>query len=349
MAANPDRNNSFDLIRHAAALMVLISHHSALSRVAVPKFLGIFSYGAFAVLIFFAISGYLVTRSFDRSSSFWSYFEKRLRRLFPGLIVCTALMVVILCGFMGVKPISEWLFSGGAYNSFMSSIWMEGMRDINKFSHDFKYPNAINGSLWTLRYEFFCYLIIPTSLIVLKSYRSLYALLIFAMAFQLYAAFGHQTITSLSRLTLLMNPFVVGGILYFTQRSWDTPKTKWFLIIASAIFVVAAPKTPHMQPFFYVALSILTVLIGLTFKETIIAGRFDISYGIYIYAFPVQQLVINKTSLGFYSSMAVSAVITVLIAILSWRLVEKRFISRAKSPRPEPASPPLPLADAVIH
>lgn len=327
------RSNSFDLIRHGAALAVLVAHHYALSRFPTPQFWGIFSYGAFAVLVFFAISGYLVTKSYWNSTSFWTYFEKRLRRLFPALIVCSALMVVILYGFMGQQsPALKFIFSERAYNAFMAHVWLDGSRDINKFSADFKYPNAANGSLWTLRYEFFSYIIIPCTLILFrKSYKGLIALLALCILLQTYSAITNEKIVSIWRQTLLMTPFLVGALMFFTEEHWNNTKTKLILFLACLTMIAITPRNPAYQMVFYVCLSIITILIGISFKENLIAGKFDISYGIYIYAFPVQQIIINKTTLSFYPSMAAAAAITLLLATASWYWVEKPFLKRHHS------------------
>ena len=88
---------------------------------------------------------------------------------------------------------------------------------------------------------------------------------------------------------------------------------------------------------------IATVSIGLLYVDQSIRGRFDISYGIYLYAFPVQQLVINKTSLGFGWSMLVSTLIVIALATVSWRLVEQpalQFIHRKHRQRAVQASAP---------
>ncbi|MCK1305760.1 hypothetical protein [Bradyrhizobium sp. 45] len=73
-------------------------------------------------------------------------------------------------------------------------------------------------------------------------------------------------------------------------------------------------------------LAMLTIVIGTSFGDRLILGRFDISYGVYIYAFPIQQIVINRLVEGFWSSMLVSAVLTTLAGILSYYLVERRFL-----------------------
>jgi len=79
--------------------------------------------------------------------------------------------------------------------------------------------------------------------------------------------------------------------------------------------------------------TIITIFIGVTFSDALIKGRFDYSYGIYIYAFPVQQLCINTLNIGFYTSMILSAVVTIALASLSWHFVEKRFLFRSAGSR----------------
>ncbi|EGH20547.1 acyltransferase 3, partial [Pseudomonas amygdali pv. mori str. 301020] len=90
-----NRNNAFDLIRHVAALAVLVSHHYVLSGFQEPMLKGYNSLGAIAVLAFFVISGFLISQSFLNTPSVYRYLEKRIARLFPALIVCAGVMVYI--------------------------------------------------------------------------------------------------------------------------------------------------------------------------------------------------------------------------------------------------------------
>lgn len=82
----------------------------------------------------------------------------------------------------------------------------------------------------------------------------------------------------------------------------------------------------------YLIIPALVIIIGVSITDKLIYGRFDYSYGVYIYAFPVQQIIINHTSLGFYSNMLLSALMTLFLGALSWHLVERRFLHKKAIP-----------------
>lgn len=323
--------NCFDLMRHVAAMAVLVSHHSALSKVAVPKFLGMVSYGNLSVTIFFAISGYLVTNSYYRSSSFWSYFEKRLRRLFPGLIVCSAIMVFGLCALLGKDSFFAYAFSARGAGSFINSVWLEGFRDANGFTSDYIYPNAVNGSLWTLRYEFFSYILIPAAIIFLKrGAPAIILILLASFAYQALYYSGHVGAANAQRFTALLIPYCVGALMLYCAPVISGKRNAAAISAISILSLILMPKTPELSSVFNALIAVLTIIIGVSFKDKIIGGKFDFSYGIYIYAFPAQQMMINLTSLGFYQSMFASAIVTTVIAAGSWYFVEKPFITRLR-------------------
>jgi len=310
-------------------MAVLVSHHYALSKTAVPKFLGMVSYGNLSVTVFFAISGYLVTNSYYRSSSFWTYFEKRLRRLFPGLIVCSAIMVFGLCALLGKDSFFSYAFSARGIGAFINSVWMEGFRDTNKFTADYIYPNAVNGSLWTLRYEFFSYILIPAAIILIKrGPAAMLMLLAASFAYQALYYSGYAGALNAQRFTALLIPYCVGGIMIYYSTILSNRKYVIGIATLSAIGLLTIPKIPEYSPAFNALVAVLTIVIGISFKDRLIAGKFDFSYGIYIYAFPIQQIMINLTSLGFYQSMAAAALATTVMAAGSWFLVEKPFIKR---------------------
>ncbi|SDQ39526.1 hypothetical protein SAMN05216597_0033 [Pseudomonas cannabina] len=72
-----------------------------------------------------------------------------------------------------------------------------------------------------------------------------------------------------------------------------------------------------------VGVSLLVLVVGTLLNDRIIKSRFDISYGMYLYAFPVQQLMINLSGLSFYASMLASVAVVIVLATLSWHWVEK--------------------------
>ncbi|MEX5354147.1 acyltransferase [Pseudomonas juntendi] len=329
MLSTGHRSNCFDIIRHFAALCVLFSHHYALSKIAGPKVIGSLSFGGFAVMIFFSISGFLITKSFHNSESSWSYLEKRLRRLIPGLVGCS-IFLVVLSGMLGSSRFIDFVFSARGYNAFIETVTMGLLKDTNGLTQKFIVP-AINGSLWTLAYELKCYLIIPAVLILFRrSTKSLIVLLVLCIWHQaIYQINGYNN-NQLSVLTSLLIPFTIGALMHFYEGMWSGTKPKILIAAACLLVLLITPKTGMIQSAYYPALSILTIIIGTSFSDKLISGKFDYSYGIYIYAFPAQQICINLIDIGFWPSMLLSVFVTVVLAAVSWHLIEKPFLRRPK-------------------
>ncbi|HAV2260216.1 TPA: acyltransferase, partial [Raoultella ornithinolytica] len=157
-------SNCFDVIRHAAAFLVMISHHFALNGLPEPKIFGSTKLGTVAVIIFFSISGYLITSSFINSQSSISYMKKRVLRIFPGLIACSFIMTFLIFPFFGEnhQP-TEWIASINSIKSFIffSLFGSPGSGElVNGFTNYYIFPDSANGSLWSLKFEFFDYIAI---------------------------------------------------------------------------------------------------------------------------------------------------------------------------------------------
>ncbi|TNV19021.1 acyltransferase [Buttiauxella sp. B2] len=326
-----ERNNSFDLIRHVAAYMVLFSHHFILSGLHEPIFLKWETLGSIAVAIFFTISGYLMPRSFSGSSNFLAFMKKRCNRIFPGLIVCSFVMYFGIGFFFNTASPSDYISSGDALvKTLRNSVFIQ--EQIHGVFSNFKYKDIINGSLWTLPIEFVCYIIIGFFLSISNSWKSPSILLLIAIIAtiainyqaELYAYYA----VPFKFLALFMIPFSTGALLSMTRSAWWNYRFN-FLAIA-ALMLVAASGKPEIQIIGLLCVSLITVMIGTIFNEKIIHNKFDISYGVYIYAFPVQQIIINTFNITFYSSMFVSATITTIIAIASHKYIESRFTRRHK-------------------
>ncbi len=162
-------NNSFDIIRHAAAIAVLISHHYALSGMVEPSILGMESLGGVSVIAFFSISGYLITASWMRSDSIMSYYSKRIRRIFPALIVCSFIMVFVLFPIFGSGDSASYIFSYKSIYSFICfSLLSIKHTFTNGFADGYIYNGVANGSLWTLKFEFFDYILISIVFFIQK-------------------------------------------------------------------------------------------------------------------------------------------------------------------------------------
>ncbi|TNV22131.1 acyltransferase [Buttiauxella sp. B2] len=323
------RNNSFDFIRHIAAYMVLFSHQFALSGIQEPIFFKWNTLGFIAVAIFFSISGYFMPKSFGSSENFIEFMIKRCKRIFPGLIACSLLMYFFIGFFFNTHSPSGYLLSGDALvKTLRNSVFIQ--EQIPGVFSDFKYKDVINGSLWTLPIEFLCYIIIGIFLSFSNSWKTPALLLCIAMIStvainywtDLYAYYS----IPFKFFALFMIPFSFGALLSLTKDSWWKYRIK--LILISCLMLAAISGKPEIQIIGLLCVSMLTIAIGLSINDRVVAGRFDVSYGIYIYAFPAQQIVINTLTDEFYISLVISIVITTVLAVVSYKYVELPFLKR---------------------
>ncbi|WP_439412776.1 acyltransferase family protein [Enterobacter ludwigii] len=323
-----ERNNSFDLVRHIAAFMVLFSHQYALSGIQEPIYLKWNSLGYIAVVIFFSISGYFMPKSFDRSNNFLDFIIKRCKRIFPGLFACSIFMYIIIGTFFNKNSAYDYLLSGDAIMKIIrNSVFIQ--EQIPGVFTDFKYRDVINGSLWTLPIEFTCYIFIGFALSISKSWKSPAIILITSIASTIILNYQDDLYAYYSvpfkYLALFSIPFSIGAILSFTEASWW--KYRYKMLFISCVMLAATNAKPEIQIIGLICISVLTIVIGLSFKDPIIKGRFDVSYGVYIYAFPIQQIAINIVTSNFYTSLLLSLCMTTLLSIISYRYIELPFLS----------------------
>lgn len=327
------RNNSFDLIRHFAAYLVLFSHHFALSKLTEPTVPHWDTLGFVAVAMFFAISGYFMPQSYSASSGFIPFLEKRCRRIFPGLIFCSFIMVYVIGLFFTDKGKIDYIFDYEQIKNFFSTSLFIGNAIPSVFS-DFLYRDAINGSLWTLPVEFLCYLIIGSVLSIAFSWKSITILLWVAC---IATATRNQVWTDFSFYAIPMSYLSLFGISFFTGALMSMTKTSWLdkripFVIMAIVFIWIFRGRPEIQVLGTAGIAVLTIIIGVSFKDKIINGRFDISYGVYIYAFPIQQIVINRVTSEFWLSMFLSVILTTIVGFISYKYIESPFI-RARTVR----------------
>ena len=124
-----------------------------------PLFLGVLPLGPLGVYIFFSISGYLIAQSWDRDSHALRFFIRRGLRIFPALIVVTILTVFVLGPAITTLPIWEYFKSNSTWGYFSNIILYMSYALPGVFEHN-TYPNAVNGSLWSLTTEFGMYMLL---------------------------------------------------------------------------------------------------------------------------------------------------------------------------------------------
>lgn len=340
-------NNNFNLIRLLCAWGVLVFHSVPLAEqthALTDPFLHYFgvSMGEFCVLVFFAISGFLIYRSMCRSSGLISYTVARALRLLPALCVVLALTALVIGPLVTTLSLGQY-FSHPETWSYFSNLNLLTNRTqytLPGVFSDNPYPNAVNGSLWTLPLETSMYVVTIAffystwllTRIFKKNMRWLSPVLLTAIliwAYWLlegYSASGerHELFKNLFFLA-----FFMGGVIY-AYRDHIPLKASWALIL---ILGVEFLRTTSIYPI-YGTFTIVYTVLALAYlpRGSILAFNKlgDYSYGMYIYAFPVQQCLSHWTDIGFFGMVFWATIITLILSVISWHLLESPMLGQKK-------------------
>jgi peptidoglycan/LPS O-acetylase OafA/YrhL len=377
--------NNFDLLRLVAALLVVFHHSFALTGTDAPlqavEDRTHISWGATGVLIFFAISGFLIPRSWTYDPRLVSYAVKRALRLLPALVVSLILTAFVLGPLVTSLDTSTYLEAPRtkAYVVLNSSMWT--IYDLpGVFTHNV-YPNAVNGSLWTLSVEVKAYALIAILGLIGVFRRRRGAVVVSAIAIltclwtidgvRHSLPLGDRAVASLFNLQAndaivrsahegvylewarVFCVFALGAAL-FTLRRWIW--LGWDVLAAVALFgvlavIVGADFAGHalvfIVPFVVLMLAYRTAQ---WFRLPPWMG--DYSYGIYIIAFPVQQAIAYWiTPASGWVMFVLATPIALGFAALSWHFIEapaltlKKHIARPLDEAVEESVPPAPRTE----
>lgn len=353
-----NRDNNFDVVRLFAALQVCCGHTFA--HFNVPLNGNILNYFP-GVIIFFALSGFLITSSWVRSKSVKNYARNRLLRIFPALFVCFIVLqlAMALTGHITMKSFADpqmWVYWIGqlSLGQFFTPDSLRGFG-----------VGAPNGSLWTIPVEIEFYIILPILFILLPRINvkwKMVSLATFSIIFNvvLAAMSSNTTMTNANQLineaasgtsfTLLsklagvtvlpyLYCFLIGSIIYLY---WDKIKVifvnrvlYWLALYFLLIYLLKAGPT-------YVTCDYRGLIINLILACTSISAAFslgntykllcgvDISYGIYI----IHMVVVNVfIELGYGHSRLegfLAILITIILAVLSFILIERPALKLKK-------------------
>ena len=329
------RDNALNLIRIVLAAFVLVEHGLVLSGAIPERRLGDFGLGLLAVGGFFGISGYLITAS-RMARSFWIFALHRFFRLYPAfwaaLIVTAFLIAPTAAAINGSWDV------GAAFNYVLRNAPMVagGVPVIGDSLAGSPYPGTWNGSLWTLRYELLCYVLVGVALSVPYLRRTAWAFVVAFAATTLAAAItatvdmGGGTIR---QLTVLLPYFAAGALLYKFRASVPS-RAILALGCAAAIAMIAIFSPTAAGVAAPLPLAYLLMYLGSVVPRPIRrAGQVnDYSYGTYVYAFPLQQLIVivGGASMGWLLYLVLSFAATAIFAVASWHVVEKPAMNLAK-------------------
>lgn len=335
-----NRDNNFNLIRFLAAFLVLLSHSYAIAigREAEPlrQMIGI-SWGGIAVDIFFITSGFLITSSYFNRNNIFHFAWARILRIYPALFVAVLFCVFIIG--LGFTTISAWEY---VKNEQTHDFLIKNV--ILFFGVKFGLPGVfadnpvkylVNGSLWTLPIEIKMYVYLGAVLFLLNKLRKKYTfvslklfVLLIAIASVIVNIINHFFPFLAFNINLFSMFFV--GSTYFIWRESIPLSSNIFIFIFAALVA----SLLYTEIFFIVYIFALPYMIlYLAYIPTGIVRKFnnvgDYSYGLYIYAFPVQQSIRALIpDIDVATIIILSFCITFILALLSWHLIEKQFMKK---------------------
>ena len=326
------KDNNLNLLRLVAALMVLYAHSFAFYGNPAAGFLGLTSYGGLGIDIFFVISGYLIVKSWDFSPSPKNFLIKRSLRIFPALIVVVLISMLILGPMFSTLSVSEY-FAHPALSGYLRNIILSPVFYLPGVLEHARVPNAVNGSLWSLPVEFFMYLVVMALGLLFKGGRFVYAVATAVFAALVVFWCWRDAPLIVIHGTDVRNIFLTGiyfmiGACYakFGLERWFSLSGVCLLLMAT---ILLAPYASVSKYLLWFTLPYIVLAYGLSssWLGTLVNKVGDCSYGVYIYAFPVQQFVLLKfpeISYGMY--LFVTVLITLVLGYCSWHLIEKRIL-----------------------
>lgn len=328
------RANNFDLLRLCAALVVLITHSFTLTGKSPATWSSVFmgyEPGMLAVSAFFAISGFLIAGSLERRT-FSEYWQARALRIVPALAVTSFVSALILGPIFTTLPLGEYFQSSGTYRYLTNSIPYQTVFVLPGVFMDVTYPKTVNGSLWTIPIEAFCYVALAAIFFVGRRTFSLvvpvmalisafFVWLFFHGPIAPITFFGTVELLSGLRFGLM---FLIGTFLW---KYKDVVPFKGGIAAVCLVILLIGSRFDYTNLALFVALPYL--LMYLAYRRPIFVQGMrklgDLSYGTYLFAFPIQQALVSishKSINGWWLAIAASTV-SMGLAWLSWRYIEK--------------------------
>ena len=343
--------NNFDLIRFFFASLVILSHAYPMAtgteaQEPLWRFSrGQLTLGTLSVDCFFIISGYLIAQSWSRKPDIISYLSKRVRRIYPGFLVAAMLSAFVVTPLFTAHPGKPSITPAFTLDFMLHALRLLYLQSDAAFPNN-PAPGSVNGSLWSIPFEFWCYIgLMGTGLLgllkrpgLLLAWLAVLTVVAFVVAYHdlkiggkfLGVIFGYPTFWS--RLL----PYFVAGMVFHSYSN-RIPLTGRGAAVATAL-MLAGCAVPYALIFVLPVCGAYLIL-WLAFIPSAhvrhFARRGDYSYGIYLYAFPIGQIIASytgKTSPWLLFLLAWP--LSVLAGALSWHLVEKHFMKTKARRRP---------------
>ena len=345
------RSNNFNIIRLIAALQVVIHHSTLYLEVDKSSIAFKLLYFFPGVPIFFFVSGFLISKSYESNSSLIDYAQNRVLRIFPALFACTfiSILSVYLTGYLSSKSVSfgsmlTWVASQVSFVQFYNPEFMRGYG-----------MGVLNSSLWTISVELQFYIMIPVLYWIFNlnnqddSNIKLLFVILFFMIFHLIryslmedyegnALFDLLGVTFVPWIYMfLIGVFFQKNFLFFHRLLSGKVLLVLLLYLVITYFSVeyfgwkiGNESVPLL--YFIVAMLVFSFAYSYPSLSRRLMGGNDISYGVYIYHMPVVNVLIYYGYTSHFEHVFLAIIATIILAILSWTIVEKRSMKLKRHP-----------------
>lgn len=319
--------NNFDFLRVLLAFIVFLGHLGALSA---SKDLKFFEHSPIEIAVFgfFIFSGFLIARSYDRSSSLKSYLKKRILRIVPAYLLVVFLCAILLSlvstlslyDYFTNTQVYKYLFWNSLFLNFKAP-WLPGV-----FGNQ-----AVNGALWTLKVEMCYYFCVPLLFLLFgknNKYRNISLTVIYFLSLIYLNYFESLHKMSIAKqIPGVLCYFIPGMLIYFNFDKFIKYKNPLFIIAIITVWIDLIFDIKLVSP---MMIGIIVLYIAYSFKFLNNFGKYgDFTYGIYIFHFPIIR---TFTTLGLFEDynpfiMALICMLVVIgVGISSWHFYEKKFL-----------------------
>jgi peptidoglycan/LPS O-acetylase OafA/YrhL len=329
--------NNFDLLRLLAASFVFISHSFNIYGKHDFEFISLdgfrpITFGTLGVGIFFVISGFLITKSFISTVKREHFIIKRLLRLYPAVFLNILLVYCVIAPLTTTVDISEYfgmiyknavfLLANGVFFQFPNLHWIFTANP----NSDFKGFSVVNLPLWTLFYELTCYMIVLICGVIFNARITIPLITLIYISYNCDIIFFPRTVSDLAVIYCAF--FFLGACLFLYKKY--VPINGKMAVICLTCMVGLSTVNLYVFPLYLLLVAYIIMYVALQAKYLGDFAKYgDFSYGLYIYAWPVQQTVAIMFDLKdemFPIYMIVSFVVALIFAVFSWHVIERPAI-----------------------
>ncbi len=326
------KDNSFGVLRLAMALAVLVSHcfylqYGSMTAEPLIQWTG-YTLGQHGVQVFFVLSGVLVTQSIVTSRSLIDFATARTVRILPALAVCVLLVSVFLGPAVSSLSLSDYFKDPRLPGYILKTVFLTtGSAPLPGVFNDLPAHSLVNSSLWTLKYEVACYVLLAaSSWVAFTTGRQQFVFgvmaAVSALLFVSYQPRLSETNGMLANISYFWLFFGTGILAYLARAHLQIFAAG---VAALSILMLVSVGTPLAEftmasALGYGAIWLSTWLMG---PLRNFANTRDYSYGVYIYGVPVTQTILHlRPEIGTLALILTTVVITLPIAALSWGYIE---------------------------